>query len=197
MIVGPDGSGKTTIARVLLERWEGPTGYFHFCPPPRGGLPSVPGDGGMAPDKNPVGTSFTGWIRMTRNFLRMWWGYCMSVRPLRRAGGLVVGDRFGYGYHGQPRALKFFGPDWLGSAMVRILPRPDVVVNLVAPPAVIHSRKKDLDVGAIDQELSRWRSLPISALLTVDVTDRTPVQVVEFIETSMPSIWPRGDSVAD
>lgn len=75
-----------------------------------------------------------------------------------------------YGYVGQPYALKFHGPDWLARVVMRLLPRPHLIVNLTAPPHVIRNRKQELTVPQIEQELLAWSSLRVSNLQTVDAT---------------------------
>ena len=42
-----------------------------------------------------------------------------------------------YGYVVQPDALKFHGPDVFARAVMYLLPRPHLIVNLTAPPHVI------------------------------------------------------------
>lgn len=73
-------------------------------------------------------------------------GYLVRIRPAVRQGALVMGDRWAYGYLVQPRALKFYGPVWMARLAVRLLPQPEVVVNLVAPAEVIRSRKAELSL---------------------------------------------------
>ena len=42
ILVGPDGVGKTTVARALGAAYDGPSGYFHFVPPIGGRLSADP-----------------------------------------------------------------------------------------------------------------------------------------------------------
>jgi len=107
-------------------------------------------------------------------------GYLKTVRPALKRSWLVVGDRWMYGYLVQPYALKFYGPNVLARAIVRLLPRPDLIVNLSAPPHLIRERKQELTLSQIEQELLAWSSLGLPNLRTVDATG-SPHAIVEEI----------------
>ena len=87
-----------------------------------------------------------------------------------RAGSLVVGDRWGYGYYAQPEALRFYGPEWLAEWAVRLLPKPELLVNLSAPSDVIALRKQELTLAELEAELRRWVSLPRENVFSVDAS---------------------------
>ena len=147
MIVGPDGVGKSGLAQALVEIAPGESGYFHFRPPFRGRLRSSVPTAQQPTTKNRGTPSLVvGWLRLSVAFVRFWAGYLLRVRPVLGRGGLVVGDRWAYGYLVQPRALRYGGPPWLASFMIKSLPSPDLVVNLTAPPQEIHRRKQELTV---------------------------------------------------
>jgi hypothetical protein len=171
--------GKTAVARATLQAaGSDDVGYCHFRPPIRGAMPTeVPETGAPPPKATDPGLLVAGWLRLVSNLGRFWLGYLTTVRPVLRRGGLVVADRWGYGYWGQPGALRFGGPAWLARAAVRLLPRPDVVINLTAPSAIIVQRKQELTADAVEQELWRWERLPVKGLRTV-ATDRDPPQVI-------------------
>ena len=82
----------------------------------------------------------------------------------------MVGDRWLYGYVVQPHALRFHGPDWFARAIVRLLPRPDLVVNLAAPAPIVRQRKQELTLEQIERELAAWSALPVKTLRTFDAT---------------------------
>ena len=105
--------------------------------------------------------------------MRCWGGYLSTVRPALKRGSLVIGDRWMYGYLVQPDALRFRGPDFLARTIVRLLPRPHVIVNLAAPPDVIRARKQELTLPQIEHELMAWSLLPLPNVQTVDGT-RSP-----------------------
>jgi thymidylate kinase len=113
-------------------------------------------------------------------------GYLHAVRPALKRKWLVVGDRWMFGYVVQPRALKFHGPDLLARVIIRFLPRPDLTVNLAAPPHVIRARKQELSVTEIEQELLAWCSLPLSNVRTLDAT-QPPEAIAEQILIALAS----------
>lgn len=192
VVIGPDGVGKTSVARALLVHHDGPTGYVYFRPPVSGSLPPLPPTG-----PRPRGEKFPapeprvlGWLRLVKNLVWFWVGYLRTIRPLVRAGGLVVGDRWGYGYVVQPGPLRFFGPDSLGRVAIRLLPRPDLVVNLAAPAPLIVSRKDELTEAQAAAELEVCAGLPLPVLETFDATgsiDDVTRRVVQRLERLSPS----------
>lgn len=192
VIVGPDGVGKTSVARALLEGHDGPTGYVYFRPPVRGQLQALP-PAGPRPrgDKSPPGQpQIFGWLRLLKSLAWFWAGYLRTVRPVVRAGGLVIGDRWGYGYVVQPGPLRFYGPAWLARAGIRLLPRADLVVNLAAPPDVVVARKDELTAAEVAAELEVCRNLPLPRLETFDATgavEQVGARVAERLERLSPS----------
>jgi thymidylate kinase len=184
VLVGPDGVGKTSVARALLAHHPGPAAYFHFLPPLDGRWPAAPGPGSLSPPKmRGGGCAILGWIRLVRNALRCWVGYLRTVRPALKRSFLIIGDRWMYGYVVQPDALKFHGPHLLARAVLRLLPRPHLIVNLTAPPHVIRQRKQELTLSQIEQELLAWSTLRMPNFKTLDAT-RSPQDIaVEILVT--------------
>src|SRR5262245_22717613 len=110
VLVGPDGVGKTAVARALLAHHQGPAAYFHFLPPLRGPLARSPGPESTPPPKPGArGSAVLGWLRILRNAARCWIGYIRTVRPALQHTSLIVGDRWLYGYVAQPNTLRFYG----------------------------------------------------------------------------------------
>ena len=188
VLVGPDGVGKTSVARALLAHYRGPAAYFHFLPPLDGRWPAAPDPISVAPPKaSGGGSAMLGWIRLVRNAVRCWLAYLKSVRPALKRGLLIVGDRWMYGYIVQPEAMKFHGPELLARAVLRLLPRPHLIVNLAAPPYVIRGRKQELTLSQIEQELLAWSSLRGPNFKTLDAT-RSPQDIaIEILAALAPT----------
>jgi thymidylate kinase len=172
VVVGPDGVGKSGLAQALIEMAPGESGYFHFRPPTRGPLHrGVPIETQPATKNRRKPSIPLGWVRLTVAFVRFWAGYMSSVRPMLEHGGLVIGDRWAYGYLVQPLALRYGGPPWLASMMIKGLPSPDLVVNLTAPPEEIHRRKQELTVEEITAEMEGWDRIPAPRMLRLDALE--------------------------
>jgi thymidylate kinase len=113
-------------------------------------------------------------------------GYLTTVRPALNRSSLIIGDRWMYGYIVQPAALRYQGPDALARAVLRLLPRPNLIVNLVAPPHVIRERKQELTLSQIEQELLAWSSLRVANVQTLDAT-RLPSDIASDILVALAS----------
>lgn len=171
-LVGPDGVGKTTVARAL-ERAVGADRflYFHFAPPVRGSSAS-PQPGGLTerPSDDAAPTSIGTMLRMIKNFLRFWAGYVRTVRPAVRAGRLVVADRWAYSYVVKPESVRFGGSRKLAVRFVRSLPAPAGVFVLSAPAELVVSRKAELTVEEAEAEMRRWSELDVGRVHHIDAS---------------------------
>jgi thymidylate kinase len=170
VVVGPDGAGKTSLARTLLRRSEVDGVYFHFIPTSRTRLAEEPpGHEELVEKQRGSGSRLLGVLRIGRNLARAWLGYLLAIRPALRSGKVVIGDRWLYGYLAQPQALRFHGPSWIARLVLQAMPRPDLVVLLDAPPETIHERKPELMPDEIRDEIARWRAID-GSVLRLDAT---------------------------
>lgn len=179
---GPDGVGKTTVARAILDAVGRDGRYFHFRPPLRGELPTGPGPARVRAKAPAGGPRPLGWVRLIRSSLLCWMGYVRSVKPALSRGELVVGDRWIYGYVAQPASLRFSGPVWLARLGIRLAPKPDLLVNLTAPSDVIRDRKQELTHEQIERELGLWRGVAGPRTMTVDALQAPSTIAAEVLD---------------
>lgn len=189
VLVGPDGSGKTTLASELIELSREPTMYVHF-------RPSIASPPDRRPVKGPApaekrhdsGPMPLGWLRLGWSLAVFWIGYWRWIRPALRIGTLVVGDRWIYGYVAQPVPLGFGGPGWLARFASRVAPRPDLVVRLNAPADVIAGRKQDLTPQEIATEDEIWMTMP-EVDMTIDARldpTETATEILKQLDRRRP-----------
>jgi thymidylate kinase len=159
-LVGPDGAGKTTVASEMIRQHGVPSLYVHFRPKIASRPDQRPTDGPPpARKRRTAGPKPLGWLRLGWSLTVFWVGYLRWIRPARRRGALIVGDRWVYGYVTQPVALGYGGPSWLARAACQSAPRADLVVRLTAPSEVVAARKSDLTPDEIRAEDELWETL--------------------------------------
>jgi thymidylate kinase len=152
VLIGPDGSGKSTIASnleaYLRPLFQG-TRYFHFnfgiLPRLRDLMRHL---GAKVPEEAPatspgqavrVGT-LRSLVYLAYYSLDFFLGHLVILRA-RGHGQFVIFDRYIYDYLIQ-QSMSL--PEGLMGVVLRLLPRPDAVVYLRNQPEVIFARKPEL-----------------------------------------------------
>lgn len=170
VLIGPDGSGKTTIAKALQEHLANTLfagtwvlhRYFGVLPP-LSSLLRLGRDRGKSSARNaPVSDGIRrdsgrslklSLFRALANVLYYMWDFLLFHVPLRRATGkgkLVIFDRYFYDHLIQPSYSRV--PRCLLRGILRIIPSPDLVVYLRSDAEQIHARKNELTVEEIREQ---------------------------------------------
>lgn len=167
-LVGPDGSGKTTISssiRDIAKKIFKKTYYFHghygFFPEIKNIMPynkyKKIGRGiGKKMYKNPS-NGIIQYLIVFYYSLEYLIGYYYLKFKNRNKKSFIVFDRYFYDYLIQPSSFKI--DNFFIRVLLRIIPHPDILLFLISPPELIYERKPELKVIEIDRQLKICRTI--------------------------------------
>ncbi|HEX2256384.1 MAG TPA: hypothetical protein VHG92_06730 [Afifellaceae bacterium] len=166
-VLGPDGAGKSSLIDALQERLAGAfagSTCYGFTPGLIHRLRHGPYRENSAPHELPPRS----WPMSVARALGYWLpyytlGYLVRHLDLARSR-LVLSDRHFADVLVDPRRYRYGGPMWLVRLIWRLIPKPDLVVLLDAPPEVLQARKQDVPFAETARQRSAYlelvRSLP-------------------------------------
>jgi predicted ATP-grasp superfamily ATP-dependent carboligase/thymidylate kinase len=182
-LIGPDGAGKTSVARRLAEVLPPPVTYLYMGVSPdssnlllpstrlihairraRGATPDTAGPrDSRTPDHAPPRSRAKRSLRSTRSFLRLAnrlaeeWQRALVASVQRRRGSIVIFDRHFfadyYAYDVAAHGQRSASRRLHGFVLARLYPKPDLVLYLDAPAETLLRRKGE---GTLES-LSRRR----------------------------------------
>ena len=157
-LLGPDGAGKTTLARALSHTFYLPSQYIYMGSnvagsamtlPTRRWLPTL---GGGHPQ--PIGRALNKLPTMIEHGMRL----CIGAYH-RRRGRLVVFDRYNLnvlatGQSGAPVRKRL-----RRAVMRKVYLPPDLVIYLDAPAEILYQRKGEHSPAVLEQQRQRFLQL--------------------------------------
>jgi len=149
VLLGPDGSGKSSVAKRLLDELHG-TFYkdksLHIHWKPAVFLRKRRAE--RPPTTDPHGQKPRGWFASQLALLYHWSEYfagsITQFLPVLFRCGMVLIERHHYDFEIDPRRYRLQRPGWLVRLAFGCLPKPDLVFVLDAPPEVLQSRKPEV-----------------------------------------------------
>jgi len=166
-LIGPDGSGKTTLARELAARSESMGSnffYVHWRPSLRA-MGHAVGDERTAIakvyplDRVRTFDRIQSIARLARSAVLFNLAYFLRLRPQLRSGSVIVADRWIYNYVLQPYSVRYYASERLAAFVCRYLViRPRFIFALGADPLVLSRRTEELGEDDIRLELERTRA---------------------------------------
>ena len=168
VILGADGSGKSTVAAQLIERlrptfppgkglqvhWK-PVVFFRQRRQPSG-----------KPNIDPHGQPARGLLAsvcyLTGHWLEYLLGSLLQFRPAMFRGGLVLIDRYYYDFLIDQRRYRLSVPNVLVRVLFRALRQPDLVFLLDAPANVLQARKREVSPAETERQIQAYRQLVAS-----------------------------------
>ena len=182
LIVGPDGSGKTTLAGRLIESTSGDftrSLHIHWRPrvlPRVGSLVGVElGDPTEPHAREPRG-AVPSIVMLAYHWLDFLLGSWVRILPTARRGGLIVMERGWLDIAVDPRRYRLSVSPTLVEFLGRLLPAPDLVLILRADPAILRQRKAELPIEELVRQMRRWDHVRFPRGTTRLVLDASQVE---------------------
>ena len=205
-ILGPDGSGKSTVIQAVQQRIE----YFFGEVESRHWRPQLLGDVGVmlgrreksaAPVSDPHGraphSSAISAIRFFYYWLDYWLGWPARVWKFRAKNHFVIFDRFAQDMWCDSRRYRLRLPRGLMKFFCRLVPQPDLTFVLLAGAEIIHARKGEVPLEAVREALQNYSEASKQNSRTVAVDcSRTVNQVADEIAAAVLAQLKRKNSRA-
>jgi len=204
-LMGPDGSGKTTISLLLRERMEGVFAsvlYFHgrlgILPDLKifhnffailfgktNKIKSRPIENRLVENITPYGIS-RAMMYLIYYSLDYFLGHC-KIKRAKGVGKFILFDRYYYDYFIQQTHLNI--PHWILRCFYVFIPKPNLVILLDNDPEVIHMRKPELSIELIKGQIMKSEKLIASLPTGVKIkTDKEPDFVLNRVTEMIISV---------
>jgi thymidylate kinase len=158
-VAGPDGAGKTTIAEELTRRLSAHSRVLRVHSRSQLLPRRTPvGDAVTAPHERPPYPGPLSLMKASYLFLDFLLGWLLRIRPFVRDGGWVVVERGWWDVAVDPVRYRLGVPGGLLSLLGNLLPQPDLVLVLEAPPELMAARKRELTQNELARQTESWRS---------------------------------------
>jgi thymidylate kinase len=184
IIVGPDGTGKSTLAELLGEtssRLFRRHHHVHWRP----GL--IPRLGAiarreMADASDPHGQAPHGPVVSLGVALYYWFdflvGGLITQGYYRTRTRLVICERGWWDVIVDPIRYRLRIHPAILTVLGRLLPRPDIVFVLAATPEILMARKGELQEGELRRQMEMWRTLSFPARRRVYLDASRPLEEI-------------------
>jgi thymidylate kinase len=159
-ILGTDGSGKSTVLRGIEQEMGA-----HFSQMMRLRFPPLLRQAaGGGPVTDPHARPPRTWLTSVLRAVCYWYPqllreYCFRIRPALHRGALILSNRHLLDAAVDPRRYRYGGPPALVRLMWKLLPKPDLVILLDAPPHVVRSRKQEVSPEETARQCRAYRHL--------------------------------------
>lgn len=180
VVAGPDGTGKSTLARNLLagplagERVLQIYGRPKILPRPRRSKASSAAENRRKP-------AFPVWLSMLRTvyaFVDFVLAWMVHVRPAVRAGGWVVIERGWWDLVVDPPRLRLQGSAGLARLLATLGPHPDLFLILEASADVVRSRKGHASEVDLNRQARLWHTILPTRVRRAYLDANQPAEIV-------------------
>jgi len=149
VLCGPDGCGKSTIGPMvsagLSATFSPDKGeQFHWKPAVFSARRQASRKPTTDPHSQPPRNALVSMLYFKVHWLEFFLGWHLRVRPKLFRGGLVLIDRWYYDFLVDQRRYRLQVPKVLVRLGLKLLPKPDLVFLLDAPPEILRQRKQEV-----------------------------------------------------
>jgi len=180
-VLGPDGSGKSTLIRrvpVAVGQAFRRSDAYHLRP---GFLPAAESKGTVNdPHAEPPRSKLASVLKILYLTLDYWLGYLLRVRPRLARSSLVLFDRYYYDIFADPRRYRYRGPGWLLRLAGKLVPKPDLCLVLDVPAKVLLGRKQEVPLAEAERQRAAYRRLAAELPNTILLDGRPAEETVEI-----------------
>lgn len=190
VLIGTDGSGKTTIKRFLEEAlilFYPSVCHFYFRPelfPPLGVLLGLREDVRTEVNLDPHGhkkeNPLKSFLRFFYYLLDFTVGYWLKVHPLLRRGYLIIFDRYYYDYFVDLFRFNMSLPSWLPKIFLPLVPKPNLTVYLHGSAENLYKRKQEIPLSEISRQIVAYEALVSRLHGAIKVSTEKPISEVVF-----------------
>lgn len=170
-VMGPDGAGKSAVIEAIREQFRfayHKVKCFHLRP-----KSLLPGKQTHEAVTNPHGRPPRGMLlSIAKVFFLIadyWLGYALQIAPAMRRSQLIIFDRYIHDLLVDSKRIRYGGPAWLLRLAARVVPHPDLVILLDAPPDVLWSRKQEVPYNEVMRQRDGYvriaRHLPFAVVV--------------------------------
>jgi thymidylate kinase len=107
-----------------------------------------------------------------------WLGYLLQVLPLMQRSKLVIFDRYLYDLLVDSKRVRYGGPLWMLRAVARLIPHPDLLILLDAPPEVLWERKQEVPFEEVMRQREGYRKVAATLPFAKVVNAAQPLENV-------------------
>ena len=190
--LGPDGCGKSTISKLVLERV---SGSFHggkvqywrpYLLPAMGRLkfwnPSEEPSSNPHPHRHPKQHPLKSLVRFFYYLVDYLIGYPVKVYWAKVKKKIIIFDRYYYDFLVDMYRYQFNVPKWLPKLFLPLIPAPDLTIYLDTEAEVSYKRKQELSFIELQRQVDEFRKiLPMIPHSIKVSTDNTLDEIVKKI----------------
>ena len=165
VVLGADGSGKSTVAQKVIENlrntfspdmglqvhWK-PVVFFR-------GRRQLSGIPTVNPHNNPPRNRLTSLLYLAGHWLEFFLGSNILFRRVLFKNGLVFIDRYYYDFWVDQRRYRLQTPLWLIQTAFWFIKAPDLAFLLDAPAEVLQARKQEVPHAETARQVEAYRRL--------------------------------------